>query len=95
MGKYERVAHALGSLTGNHPAYLNLIRDTVLPPEQFREIQSVWPVHLGASFVIDDYTIKDGELAVHSMSLTPNIDTIKGVEYIAGALLKRAKGLNA
>lgn len=32
IGRYERVAHVLGSLTGNYPAYLNLIRDTVSPP---------------------------------------------------------------
>jgi hypothetical protein len=89
--RYERTARILGAST-TRASHTNLIKDMVTPTKEFRDIQSVWPVHMGACFIIGDYEFDGNQIAVKSMEILPNIDTIKGVEYITGTLLKRAKG---
>lgn len=70
-----------------------LISDSLAQPDNYRVIQRTWPVHATFSYIIDDYTLSEGNVYVNNILLLPSIaSTEAGPEHIVGAILKRSQG---
>ena len=69
---------------------LALIRETYLHPQRYAEINNTWPVHLSASYLVDDFRLHDGDIWVHSLKLFPGIgSSISATERVLGTVINR------
>lgn len=91
LRRYRRHARRLAlSDSAVDDARLALIRDTYVHPQHDTSINNTWPVHLSASYLVDEYRVVGDDIAVRSLKLFPGIgSSISATERVLGTAIRR------
>lgn len=90
IARYERINQKLTEKKSKKLSH-KLVGDALKNPTYQTDIDTTWSGHLSASYIVDQWAEKNGEIRIHSIKLYPAFVTVESaVQRTFGSLLLRA-----